>query len=126
MEIKTKLSTLWIVVMLNMLFADVLTLFISNNLQQILSETTPVPITPQLMGIMAIIIEIPLVMIVLSRVLKHKANRWTNIIAGVLTILFVVGGGSLDPHYLVFASVEVVCLLVIILSSWKWSNPELG
>jgi hypothetical protein len=56
--------------------------------------------------------------------LKYRINRWANIVASVVTILFVVGGGSPFPYYIFFASVEVVCMLVIIWTAWKWPNPE--
>ncbi|GAI87740.1 unnamed protein product [marine sediment metagenome] len=123
-DLKVLLSTLWIVVMLNMIFADILTLYISEFLQEILTESTPVQITQELMLAMAFIIEIPIVMIFLSRVLKYKANRWVNIIASVITILFVVIGGSLVLHYIFFAAIEVVCLSLIIWYAWKWPKQE--
>jgi len=123
-DLKVLLSTLWIVVMLNMIFADILTLYISEFLQEILTESTPVQITQELMLAMAFIIEIPIVMIFLSRVLKYKANRWVNIIASVIIILFVVIGGSLVLHYIFFAAIEVVCLSLIIWYAWKWPKQE--
>ena len=63
-------------------------------------------------------------MIFLSRVLKYKANRWANIIASVITIAFVILGGSANVVYGFFATVEIVCMAVIIWSAWKWTNPE--
>ena len=125
-NLKTTLSTLWIVVMLNMIFADILTLYIPEFLQEILTESTPVQITQELMLAMAFIIEIPIVMIFLSRVLKYKANRWVNIIASVITILFVVIGGSLTLHYIFFAAIEVLCLSLIIWYAWKWPKQEVS
>ena len=68
--------------------------------------------------------EISIVMILLSRVLKYKVNRWTNIITSIITIVFVVGGGVPYPHYIFVATVEVICLLSIIWFAWKWRNPE--
>ena len=125
-NLKTILSTLWIVVMLNMIFADILTLYIPEFLQEILTGATPVQITQELMLCMAFIIEIPIVMIFLSRVLKYKANRWVNIIASVITILFVVIGGSLTLHYIFFAAIEVLCLSLIIWYAWKWPKQEVS
>lgn len=113
-DIRTRFSILWIVVMLNMIFADILTLFIPEFLQNFVSGTTPFPITQQVMLVMAIIIEIPIIMILLSQILKPKTNYWTNIIASIITIIFVVGGGSLIPHYIFFATIEVICLVMII------------
>jgi Sec-independent protein secretion pathway component TatC len=118
-DLRARISTLWIVVMFNMLFADVLTLFIPKSLQDILSGSTPINITPGLMLVMAVIIEIPIAMIFLSRVLKRRANRWANIVAGVITIAFVVGMGSLTPHYVFLAAAEVVSLLAIMWLAWK-------
>jgi len=63
-------------------------------------------------------------MIFLSRVLKYRANRWANIIAGVITIVFVVGGGSLILHYIFFATIEVVLIALIIWYAWKWPKQE--
>jgi hypothetical protein len=116
MNIKEKLSTLWIVVMFNMAFADILSfmLEISNDMPP------EVQATEALMLVAAIFIEIPVLMIILSRVLKYKINRLANIVAGVITILFVVGGGSLTLHYLFIASVEVICMLLIIWYAWRW------
>ena len=74
-DTKTLLSTLWIVVMINMLKADILSLFIPGALDEVAktSVSTGAPI-PQLMLGGAIMMEISIVMIVLSRVLKYKAQ----------------------------------------------------
>ena len=120
MDIKVKLSTLWIVVMFNMAFADIL----SFMLEYSTGHLPEIQATQGLMLIAAIVLEIPIAMIFLSRVLKYGANRWANIIAGIITILFVIGGGSTYLHYIFFATVEVLCLSFIIWYAWKWSNPE--
>jgi hypothetical protein len=122
---KVLLSTLWIVVMINMAYADILGLFIPGALEEVAKTSVSTGTTiPQLMLGGAIMLEIPVAMILLSRVLKFKANRWVNIIASVITIAFVVGGGSTTPHYIFIATIEVVCMLLIIWFAWKWRNPE--
>jgi hypothetical protein len=125
MDTKVLLSTLWIVVMINMAYADILSLHIPGTLEEVAktSLSTGAPI-PQLMLGGAIMLEIPIAMIFLSRLLKYKVNRWANIIASVITIAYVVGGGILYPHYIFIATIEVVCMLLIVWFSWKWANPE--
>jgi len=120
---KVLLSTLWIVVMINMLKADILSLYIPGTTDEVAKTAGETPI-PQLMLAGAIMMEISIVMIILSRVLKYRVNRWVNIITSIITIAFVVGGGSSYPHYIFIATVEVVCLLLIIWNAWKWTNPE--
>lgn len=122
-DAKVLLSTLWIVVMINMLKADILSLYIPGALDELAKFAGETPIT-QLMLSGAIMMEISIAMIFLSRVLKYRVNRWANIITSIITIAFVVGGGSSYPHYIFIATIEVMCLLLIIWNAWKWSNPE--
>lgn len=122
-DTKVLLSTLWIVVMINMLKADILSLYIPGVADELAQAAGETPI-PLLMLGGAIMMEISILMIILSRVLKYRVNRWLNIIAGVITIAFVVGPGSSYPHYIFIASIEVVCLLLIIWNAWRWSNTE--
>jgi hypothetical protein len=125
MDTKVLLSTLWIVVMINMAYADILGLFIPGALEEVAKTSVSTGTTiPQLMLGGAIMLEIPIAMILLSRVLKFKVNRWVNIIASVITIAYVVGGESTTPHYIFIATIEVVCMLLIVWFAWKWRNPE--
>ena len=121
MDIKIKISTLWIVIMMNLIFADILSIMVElvdkNSLDIIGGSVTTN------MAIAAIITNIPILMIYLSRALPYKANRISNILAAFITILYVIGGGSLTPHYVIVASIEVALLLVILWSAWKWSKP---
>ncbi len=95
-DIGTRLSTLWVVVMFNMVFADILTFIKPGALQELWAGQAGVHITPGLLLVFAILIEIPIAMIFASRILKPGANRWANTVAAVITTAFVVGGGSLD------------------------------
>lgn len=124
-DTRVLLSTLWIVVMINMLKADILSLFIPGSAEEVArtSASTGTPI-PQLMLGGAIMMEISIAMIILSRVLKYSVNRWVNILVSLITIAFVVGGGVSYPHYIFIATVEVICLLLIIGFAWMWRNDE--
>jgi len=126
-DTKVLLSTLWIVVMINMLKADVLSLYIPGATEEVAKTSASTGLSiPQLMLGGAIMMEISIAMIILSRVLKYRVNRWVNIITGIVTIAFVVGPGSSYPHYIFIATVEVVCLLLIIWNAWKWSDPAVS
>ena len=122
---KALLTTLWIVVMMNMLKADILSLFIPGSTEE-LAKTSASSGTsiPQLMLGGAIMMEISIAMIIFSRILRSDVNRWVNIIVSFITIAFVIGGGVSYPHYLFIASVEVICLLLIIWTAWQWRGPE--
>jgi hypothetical protein len=74
---KVLLSTLWIVVMVNMLKADILSLYIPGSAEEVArtSASTGVPI-PQLMLGGAIMGELAITMIILSRVLRYCGHRY--------------------------------------------------
>lgn len=121
---KAILSTLWIFVMFNMVFADIVGFMNPGALEGIMTGTVGLEITQELLLVFSILLEIPIAMIFLSRVLKHGANRWANIVASVITILFVIGGGSTYLSYIFFATVEVACMIFIIWYAWTWPKPE--
>jgi hypothetical protein len=119
-DIRVKLSTLWIVVMINMIFADIFSIMVElvnkNTLDGMPGEVKTV------MAIAAILTSIPILMIYFSRTLPYKSNRLTNIITATVTIIYVAGGASLFPHYFIIGSIEVIILLTIIIKSWKWNE----
>ena len=123
MPIASKISTLWIVVLFNMGFADILSFMVPGFLSQIMTgEVDGIVITPMFLLLAAIFVEIAIVMIYLSRALPPRASRMANLVAVGVTILFVVGGGALTPHYIFFASVEVITMLYIAYLAWTWRD----
>jgi hypothetical protein len=125
-DIGTRISMLWIVVMLNMAFADIVG-FIQPGALQGVTGPGGMAITQGMLLVVAILIEIPIAMIYLSRVLKSAANRWANTAAAVITTVFVVGGGSMElPFYAFFAVVEIACMALIVWSVWTRRNSEVA
>ncbi|TLM80677.1 MAG: hypothetical protein FDZ75_08180 [Actinobacteria bacterium] len=124
-NIGTRVSTLWIVVMFTMVYADILSFLTPGELQALWDGRSGVTLTPMLLLVFAILLEIPVVMIYLSRVLKPTANRWANTVAAAITIVYVLGGGSFNlPHYIFFAAVEIGCMGVIVWSVWAERRLE--
>ncbi|MCK9638257.1 MAG: DUF6326 family protein [Methylobacter tundripaludum] len=119
-EMQAKLSTLWIFVMFNMAFADIVGLLNSGALEEMMAMKP----NQGLLLTFSILLEIPIAMIVLSRLLKYRANRLANIIAGVITIFWVIGGGNTSFSYVFFAAIEVSSMLFIIWCAWKWTELE--
>jgi len=124
-DTKVLLSTLWIVVMINMLKADILSLYIPGAAEEVAKTSASAGASiPQLMLIGAIMGQLGIAMIILSRVLKYGINRWVNIVVGIVTIAYIWGGAASYPHYIFIAAVETLCLLLIIWIALKWRNVE--
>jgi len=119
------LSTLWVVVMLNMLKADILSLFIPGAAEEVARTAASTGASiPQLMLAGAVIGNLAIAMILLSRVLKYGINRWVNILVSLVIIAYVWSGMATYPHYIFIASIETLCLLLIVWFAWKWRNVE--
>ena len=89
MNKKVLFSTLWIFVTFNYIFCDVFTLFHSESLKQLMTgEMGGMEINQEFLLAFSFLMELPMVMIVLSRILSYKSNRLANII--VSTIMSVI------------------------------------
>ena len=127
---KERLSLFWVFALLNYLYADVVALFAIAG-----SHHSFPPLPPLALMGSAILMEIPIAMILASRLLPFRANRQANIIAGsIMTLvngfltfigpLIGMGHPPAYPEYLFFATIETVCTVVIIWQAWTWSGVE--
>jgi len=126
---RTKLSTLWIFVTLNYLYCDLFGLMDPVILNQLIDgDLGFVKITENFLLSASILMEIPIAMVLLSRILNYKANRWANIIAGsiktfvMVASMFVGEGPTL--YYLFFGIIEIAATTYIVWISWNWKINE--
>ena len=130
MDTKILLILLWVFYSLNFMYADALLKLEPGVLEGIMSGYTgggTVKITEGFLLGVAIMFEIPFLMIVLSWVLKYRANRWANIIAGTLFVVAQIASlflGAPSPAYIFYSTIEIAGLLLIVWNAWKWRNPE--
>jgi len=124
------LVILWVFYIVNFMYCDTLLKMEPGVLEGIMSGYTAdgtVKITAGFLLGTAIMFELPFLMIVLSWVLKNRANRWANIIAATLYVVVQIGSlflGVPSPMYIFYSTVEIAALLIIVWNAWKWTNPE--
>ena len=113
--------------MFNFAYADILAMHDASYLKGVLAGSVDgINFTPEFLLGASVLMEVPIAMVLLSRILKFNANRWTNIIAGAFmalvqtTSLFV--GSSPTPSYIFFSAIEITTLLYIVWAAWKWSE----
>ena len=130
-DTKERLSLFWLFALLNYLYADVVALFAIAG-----SRNSFEPLSPWALMGSAVLMEIPIAMILASRLLPFRANRLANIIAGAIETLAVISmqfvyplaGGAWHEHmfasYIFFGTIETVCTSVIIWKASAWSGVE--
>ena len=125
---KVVLSTLWIFVTLNYLYCDVFGLMDPELLNQyITGNVDGLEINEDFLLAGALLVEIPIAMVLLSRILDYRANRWANIIAGsikTIVMILTMFVGTPTTYYLFFGIIEITTTLFIVLYAWKWTTPE--
>ena len=130
MNTKILLIILWVFYSVNFMYCDTLSSLEPGVLEMHMTGFTAdgtVKITEGFLLGVAIMFEIPFLMIVLSWVLKYRANRWTNILAATLLVLSQISSlflGVSSPAYIFYSTVEITALLLIVWNAWKWTNPE--
>ena len=124
---KKMLSLLWIFAMLNYMYADILTLTDPAMLNQIISGTAPVKMTPGALFAAAVLMETAIMMVLLSRLLNYRANRLLNIVIGILHTIAVFASmfaGKPASYYLLYGIIEMACTCFIVWYAWSWKKQE--
>jgi len=130
MNTRILLILLWVFYSLNFMYADSLSSLEPGVIEMHISGFTgggTVHITPGFLLGTAVMFEFPFLMIVLSWVLKHRANRLINIIAASLFIIAQIGSlflGVPSPMYIFYSIVEIAGLFLIVWKAWKWHSSE--
>lgn len=123
---KIILSTLWIFALANYIYCDILS-HMNPEFLKVLMEGGNFPglptINQKFLFWAGILMEIPISLILLSRVLNYKANRVANIIAGSIMTLVQIGSlfiGTPELHYIFFSVIEISTTAFIVVYAWKW------
>ena len=126
-NVKMKLSALWVALMLLYIYADIFSLYRPGQIEKMMEGLMgPFPVTQGSLLVMSILMIIPAVMVFLSLTLKPKVNRWANIILGVLYTFVNISNliGETWVYYIFSGVVEIVFTILIVGYAWKWRNPE--
>jgi len=126
---KTILSTMWIFVILNMIYADILGMLRPGYLEFL--DRMSQQLSGGAVLLFAILMEVVIVMVPISKILDRKANRWVHFAVIPVSILWVVGpalmpslGDSTPLSYVFFATVEVATMLAMLRFAWRWPTQE--
>lgn len=124
---KILLSTLWIFAILNYLYCDIMGIMDVNLLKQYLSgSVNGMEINENFLLGAAVLMEIPIAMVLLSRILNYRSNRLANIITGIIMTLVqsaTLFAGEPTKYYLFCSILEIATTMGIVWIAWKWINP---
>ena len=124
LSMKAKLSTLWIFFLFNIIFRDIHEFVEPGFMDEVLTGTVNGnPVTEHMLLLGGVMIEVPIAMVLLSRILPYGANRWTNMNVAILNGVLVPAIGTTDLDDTFHLIMEVAALSTVIWSAWRWRNP---
>jgi len=129
-NVKIKLSVLWISATFLYVYADIFTFFQTGIIEEIITgKVLGMQINQAFLLGMGILMVIPPVMVFLSLILKSKVNRWVNIIVSIIHIGIIIGfqfmpAEKVWAYYVVYNTLEFVLHLLIVWYAVKWPKQE--
>jgi hypothetical protein len=129
-DMRVALPVLWIFMVLNYLYCDVVSLFdpaVMKN--ELLGHAAggAFQITPEFLFASGVLMEIPMAMILVSRLLGRRANRWATLLAAGFMAAVQIGSlgvGAPASYYLFFSAIEIGTLGLIAIIALRWTDPE--
>ena len=121
------LSVLWIFLVLNFIYCDVLALHDGAVLTDLLSgQVGTLQITPTFLLAASLLMEVPMSMVLVSRLARCTGNRIANIAAGSFMILVqaasLFAGTTPSLSYLFFSAIEIATLATIVVLAVRWKK----
>jgi uncharacterized protein DUF6326 len=123
---KSRLSIFWIFATLNFLYCDVVTVM-DRAKDFAAGSVGGMHITQGFLLAAAVLVEIPISMVLLSRVLSYRSNRRANIVAGVTMTavqLVTLVVSAPRPYYIFFSVIELACTSAIVWYAARWHAAE--
>lgn len=122
------LSTIWISVLLSMLFRDVHEYLRDGFIAELASAGTVngSEVTGTTLLVSAIVLQLPLAMVVLARVLPRQINRVANIIVAAVMALGIAGTWPKDADDIVFGIFQLASLALIAVISLRWQHDNVS
>ena len=124
-NVKLKISALWIAVMFCYVYGDYIQIYVPGILAKAMEVKATTETQFQFFAV-ALLMAIPSVMIFFTLVVKPKINRWLNIILSTLYIIMLIATNLTETwmFYLFLTAIEVLISVAIVWYAWNWPTIE--
>ncbi len=127
-NLKIKISTLWVSVMFCYIYGDYFSLYVPKQIERFINGETLLD-SPLKLFAASILMAVPALMVFLSIALKPKINKGLNIIFGTIytAIMLLIALTSIAPWWtfsVFLAIVEIVLTSLIVWYAWRWPKQK--
>lgn len=124
-NVKLKISALWIAVMFCYVYGDYIQIYVPGILAKAMEVKVAAETQWQFVAV-AVLMAIPSVMVFLTLVLTPKMNRWLNIILSSAFIVMLIATNLTETwaFYLFLTAIEIVISMTIVWYAWQWPTTN--
>lgn len=117
----TLLSSLWLFILLNIIFRDFHQLGMAWYLESLLTGyQNGVEITDEIMLMAGILVQVPIGMVLISQVLNRTWLRRATFLAVPITTAGMMLAPPTDVDDVLHLVIELLAMLVILWVAWRW------
>ena len=126
-DTKTKLSALWLFILLNIIFRDFHQFALKSQLEMLLTGYYKgVEVTDTLMLFGGFLAEVPIAMVLFSLLLTSRICRPVTFVAVVITAATLLSSAPTDMDDVFFLDVELAAMVAILWTAWTWPKREIA
>lgn len=125
LDTQVLLSTLWLFILLNIIFRDIHQFVLASHLQMLLTGYyNGIEITEGLMLLGGLLVQVPIAMVLFSLLLNRRIGRPVTFIAAIVTAGTLLSSAPTDMDDTFHLVIELAALVAIIWTAWRWPERE--
>jgi hypothetical protein len=122
---KTKLSALWLFILLNIIFRDLHQFGHEGFVEMLMTGTyNGVEITEALMLLGGFLAEVPIAMVLFSLLMTRRTSRPVTFLAALITTATLLSSTPSDMDDVFHLIVELVAMAAILRAAWMWPDAD--
>ncbi|MEM1073291.1 MAG: DUF6326 family protein [Pseudomonadota bacterium] len=120
-DTNTKLSSLWLFILLNIIFRDLHQLVMPGFLETIMTgQFNGMEITAELMLLGGVVVSVPISMVPLSLLLERRFARPVTFVAALITTVTMVPPAPIDLDDAYHFVLQLIAMATIVVIAWRW------
>lgn len=124
-DTRTKLSALWLFILLNIIFRDIHQFTVASHLEMLLTGYyNGIEITEELLLLGGFLVQIPIAMVLFSLMFTRRVGRPVTAIAALATTGTLLSTAPTDMDDTFHLIVELIAIAAILWTAWAWPETE--
>ena len=120
-DTKTKLSALWLFILLNIIFRDLHQFGRKGFIEMLMTGTyNGIEVTEELMLLGGFLAEVPIAMVLFSLLLTRRICRPVTFVAVVITAATLLSSAPTDMDDSFHLVIELAAMVAILWTAWTW------